>query len=160
MITRRAIDGCKRSDVAVGKSLERLKAGAGKACTRRVAVGQTQEIADRVAITGPVNRVAVEGHGADQLGDRRPVGIRHEAHGIHRAILPRQIIRMLATAGADAEAVVSRGDMDEDGFGGAAEHILERGSIHKQLPVVFVRGKVKRYFVGRDRSGGVRRDWR
>ena len=64
-----------------------------------------------------------------------------------RAVFPRQVERMLATTPANAEARITGGHMDEDGLARTVDHVLKRGRVHKQLPVVLVRGEIERDFV-------------
>src|SRR4029077_20739947 len=65
-----------------------------------------------------------------------------------RAILARQIKWMLAPTQASPEPGVTGGEMHKDSLGGAFDHVLKGGRIHKQLPVVLMRGEIERNFVG------------
>jgi hypothetical protein len=50
---------------------------------------------------------------------------------------------MLAAAEADAETGIASSEMDENGFCGAADNVLESGRIHKQLPVILMSGEIE-----------------
>ena len=85
------------------------------------------------------------------------VGIGHEVDRGRRAVFPRQIKRMLAAGPADPEAGIAGGHMDEDGLGGAVDHVLKRGRVHEQLPVVLMGGEIERDLVGPHRLRGAQR---
>ena len=87
--------------------------------------------------------MSVEHHRRSNTLAGRCIGIGHEADRGFGAVFARQIKRMLAAAEADAEPGVASSEMDENGFCGAADHVLKGGRIHEQLPVVLMRGEIE-----------------
>jgi hypothetical protein len=98
--------------------------------------------------------MSVERRVRRRLAQRRGVSLRHEPDGARGAVLARQVVGALPAARAGAEPGVARRHMDEHGLCGAARHVLERGRVHEQLPVVLVRGEIERHLVGSGRIGG------